>query len=110
MYVGHSSTQYTEFPSHPTPPQVKVNIIGDVIDQGATTLRMDPSGFSPHAAIYSMRPDARCVIHVHTPAAAAVSVHHTLEALATMFDSFPFIFYIYIYIYFLYSSLKEYFV
>ncbi|XP_038569896.1 adducin 3 (gamma) a isoform X2 [Micropterus salmoides] len=52
---------------------VKVNIIGDVIEQGSTNLRIDPSGFSPHAAIYSMRPDIRCIIHVHTPATAAVS-------------------------------------
>ncbi|XP_042340649.1 adducin 3 (gamma) a isoform X3 [Plectropomus leopardus] len=52
---------------------VKVNIIGDVIDQGSTNLRVDPAGFSPHAAIYSMRPDIRCIIHVHTPATAAVS-------------------------------------
>ncbi|KAK6300706.1 hypothetical protein J4Q44_G00288040 [Coregonus suidteri] len=52
---------------------VKLNIIGDVIDQGSTNLRVDPSGFSPHAAIYSIRPDARCCIHVHTPATAAVS-------------------------------------
>ncbi|XP_028256746.1 adducin 3 (gamma) a isoform X3 [Parambassis ranga] len=52
---------------------VKVNIIGDVIEQGSTTLRIDPAGFSPHAAIYSMRPDIRCIIHVHTPATAAVS-------------------------------------
>ncbi|XP_012722413.2 adducin 3 (gamma) a isoform X2 [Fundulus heteroclitus] len=52
---------------------VKVNIIGDVIEQGSTNLRIDSAGFSPHAAIYSMRPDIRCVIHVHTPATAAVS-------------------------------------
>uniref|UniRef100_A0A3P8S9P9 Adducin 3 (gamma) a n=1 Tax=Amphiprion percula TaxID=161767 RepID=A0A3P8S9P9_AMPPE len=52
---------------------VKVNIIGDVIEQGSTNLRIDPAGFSPHAAIYSMRPDIRCIIHVHTPATAAVS-------------------------------------
>ncbi|KAM6972018.1 adducin 3 (gamma) a isoform 2-T2 [Aplochiton taeniatus] len=52
---------------------VKVNIIGDVIDQGTTNLGIDSSGFSPHAAIYSMRPDVRCVIHIHTPATAAVS-------------------------------------
>ncbi|XP_069022797.1 adducin 3 (gamma) a isoform X3 [Embiotoca jacksoni] len=52
---------------------VKVNIIGDVIEQGSTNLRVDPAGFSPHAAIYSMRPDIRCIIHVHTPATAAVS-------------------------------------
>uniref|UniRef100_A0A667Z7L2 Adducin 3 (gamma) a n=1 Tax=Myripristis murdjan TaxID=586833 RepID=A0A667Z7L2_9TELE len=52
---------------------VKVNILGDVIDQGSTNLRIDAVGFSPHSAIYSMRPDIRCVIHVHTPATAAVS-------------------------------------
>ncbi|XP_077205784.1 gamma-adducin isoform X1 [Paroedura picta] len=52
---------------------VKVNIIGDVVDQGSTNLSIDSTGFSPHAAIYSMRPDVRCVIHVHTPATAAVS-------------------------------------
>ncbi|XP_015674316.1 gamma-adducin isoform X2 [Protobothrops mucrosquamatus] len=52
---------------------VKVNIIGDVVDQGSTNLRIDTAGFSPHAAIYSMRPDVRCVIHIHTPATAAVS-------------------------------------
>ncbi|KAM4750334.1 adducin 3 (gamma) a isoform 1-T3 [Anableps anableps] len=52
---------------------VKVNIIGDVIEQGSTNLRIDSAGFSPHAAIYSMRPDIRCIIHVHTPATAAVS-------------------------------------
>ncbi|XP_070608828.1 gamma-adducin isoform X1 [Erythrolamprus reginae] len=52
---------------------VKVNIIGEVVDQGSTNLRIDTAGFSPHAAIYSMRPDVRCVIHIHTPATAAVS-------------------------------------
>ncbi|XP_072527636.1 adducin 3 (gamma) a isoform X4 [Salminus brasiliensis] len=52
---------------------VKVNILGDVVDQGSTTLRIDPAGFSPHAAIYSMRPDVRCIVHIHTPATAAVS-------------------------------------
>ncbi|XP_072280429.1 gamma-adducin isoform X1 [Pyxicephalus adspersus] len=52
---------------------VKLNIIGEVVDQGSTNLRVDPSGFSPHAAIYSTRPDVRCVIHIHTPATAAVS-------------------------------------
>ncbi|KAG7492587.1 hypothetical protein MATL_G00016470 [Megalops atlanticus] len=52
---------------------VKVNIIGEVVDQGSTNLQIDHSGFSPHAAIYSMRPDVRCIIHIHTPATAAVS-------------------------------------
>lgn len=52
---------------------VKVNILGDVVDQGSTSLSIDNAGFSPHVAIYSMRPDVRCVIHIHTPATAAVS-------------------------------------
>lgn len=50
-----------------------MNIIGEVVDQGATDLRIDHFGFAPHAAIYSMRPDVRCIIHIHTPATAAVS-------------------------------------
>ncbi|KAM4599277.1 gamma-adducin-like isoform 2-T3 [Fundulus diaphanus] len=52
---------------------VKVNIIGDVVDQGSTDLGLDHFGFAPHAAIYSMRPDVKCIIHIHTPATAAVS-------------------------------------
>uniref|UniRef100_A0A8C7KIK6 Adducin 3 (gamma) b n=1 Tax=Oncorhynchus kisutch TaxID=8019 RepID=A0A8C7KIK6_ONCKI len=52
---------------------VKVNMIGDVVDQGSTHLEVDHSGFSPHAAVYSMRPDVRCIIHIHTSATAAVS-------------------------------------
>ncbi|XP_023785601.1 gamma-adducin isoform X1 [Cyanistes caeruleus] len=52
---------------------VKVNILGDVVDQGSTALSIDSVGFSPHVAIYATRPDVRCVIHIHTPATAAVS-------------------------------------
>ncbi|NXT72101.1 ADDG protein, partial [Chaetops frenatus] len=52
---------------------VKVNILGDVVDQGSTALSIASAGFSPHVAIYPPRPDVRCVIHIHTPATAAVS-------------------------------------
>ncbi|XP_075931856.1 gamma-adducin-like isoform X1 [Anarhichas minor] len=52
---------------------VKVNIVGGVVDQGSTDLSIDHFGFAPHAAIYSMRPDVRCIVHIHTPATAAVS-------------------------------------
>ncbi|XP_036919863.1 gamma-adducin isoform X1 [Sturnira hondurensis] len=52
---------------------VKVNIIGEVVDQGSTDLKIDQTGFSPHAAIYSTRPDVKCVVHLHTLATAAVS-------------------------------------
>lgn len=58
----------------PLLPQVKVNILGEVIQQGTTSLTVDPSGFSPHGAIYSVRPDVRCIVHLHTPATAAVSL------------------------------------
>lgn len=47
-------------------------MIGEVVDQGTTDLGIDHFGFAPHAAIYSMRPDVRCIIHLHTPATAAV--------------------------------------
>uniref|UniRef100_A0A3Q3LA92 Adducin 3 (gamma) b n=1 Tax=Labrus bergylta TaxID=56723 RepID=A0A3Q3LA92_9LABR len=52
---------------------VKVNIVAEVVDQGSTDLGIDHFGFASHAAIYSMRPDVRCIIHIHTPATAAVS-------------------------------------
>ncbi|XP_052009278.1 adducin 3 (gamma) b [Xyrauchen texanus] len=52
---------------------VKLNLIGEVVDQGATLLPVDVLGFKPHAAVYSARPDAKCVIHTHTPTTAAVS-------------------------------------
>ncbi|XP_059215568.1 adducin 3 (gamma) b [Centropristis striata] len=52
---------------------VKVNIVGEVVDQGSADLGIDHFGFAPHAAIYLMRPDVRCIIHIHTPATAAVS-------------------------------------
>ncbi|ROL45251.1 Gamma-adducin [Anabarilius grahami] len=51
---------------------VKVNLIGEVVDQGATT-PVDVLGFKPHSAVYSARPDAKCVIHTYTPNTAAVS-------------------------------------
>lgn len=52
---------------------VKVNIIGEVVDQGSTDLGIDQFGFASHSAIYSMRPDVRCIIHTHTAVTAAVS-------------------------------------
>jgi len=57
-----------------------VNILGDVVDQGSTTLSIDNAGFSPHVAIYSTRPDVRCVIHIHTPATAAVSLPSSIKS------------------------------
>uniref|UniRef100_A0A6I8P742 Class II aldolase/adducin N-terminal domain-containing protein n=1 Tax=Ornithorhynchus anatinus TaxID=9258 RepID=A0A6I8P742_ORNAN len=54
---------------------VKVNIVGEVVDRQRRQRRcpVDSVDFRLHAAIYAARPDVRCVIHLHTPATAAVS-------------------------------------
>lgn len=52
---------------------VKVNILGEVVDGGSTSLGVDTDRFGLHSAIYSARPDVRCLLHLHTPATTAVS-------------------------------------
>ncbi|XP_077377731.1 beta-adducin isoform X1 [Festucalex cinctus] len=52
---------------------VKVNILGEMVEKGSLNLAVDTEKFSLHSAIYSARPDARCLLHLHTPATAAVS-------------------------------------
>ncbi|XP_072904022.1 alpha-adducin isoform X7 [Hemitrygon akajei] len=52
---------------------VKVNLQGDIIDRGCTNLGINQAGFTLHSAIYATRPDIRCIVHIHTPAGAAVS-------------------------------------
>ncbi|XP_039624363.1 beta-adducin isoform X1 [Polypterus senegalus] len=52
---------------------VKVNILGELVEKGSTTFSVDTNGFHLHSAIYSARPDVRCVLHLQTPATAAVS-------------------------------------
>ncbi|KAL3865133.1 hypothetical protein ACJMK2_006757 [Sinanodonta woodiana] len=53
---------------------VKVDMQGEVVDPGSTTLGINKAGFMLHSAIHQFRPDIRCIIHLHTPAAVAVSV------------------------------------
>ncbi|XP_019806903.2 alpha-adducin isoform X2 [Globicephala melas] len=52
---------------------VKVSLQGEAVDRGSTNLGVNQAGFTLHSAIYAARPDAKCVVHVHTPAGAAVS-------------------------------------
>ncbi|XP_043095196.1 beta-adducin isoform X11 [Puntigrus tetrazona] len=52
---------------------VKVNVLGEVVERGSTSLGVDQSAFALHSAVYSARPDIRCLLHLHTPATAAVS-------------------------------------
>lgn len=54
--------------------QIKVNILGEVVEKGSSCFPVDTTGFCLHSAIYAARPDVRCIIHLHTPATAAVSV------------------------------------
>jgi len=34
---------------------------------------VNQAGFTLHSAIYAARPDVKCIVHIHTPAGAAVS-------------------------------------
>lgn len=43
------------------------------MDRGSTNLGVNQAGFTLHSAIYAARPDVRCIVHIHTPAGAAVS-------------------------------------
>uniref|UniRef100_A0A4W5NMM1 Alpha-adducin n=1 Tax=Hucho hucho TaxID=62062 RepID=A0A4W5NMM1_9TELE len=52
---------------------VKINIQGEIVDRGSTNLGVNQAGFTLHSAIYAARPDIKCIVHVHTPAGAAVS-------------------------------------
>ncbi|KAM4036801.1 beta-adducin isoform 1-T2 [Anomaloglossus baeobatrachus] len=52
---------------------VKVNILGEMVEVGSSMFEVDTSDFSLHSAIYSARPDVRCIIQLHTAATTAVS-------------------------------------
>ncbi|KAM4808534.1 alpha-adducin isoform 2-T2 [Rhinophrynus dorsalis] len=52
---------------------VKINLQGELIDRGSTNLGVNKAGFTLHSAIYAARPDVKCIVHIHTPAGAAVS-------------------------------------
>ncbi|CAF1361366.1 unnamed protein product [Adineta steineri] len=52
---------------------VKVDIAGNIIDSGSTTYGINRAGYTLHSAIHKARPDLKCIIHLHTPAVAAVS-------------------------------------
>ncbi|XP_050398354.1 alpha-adducin isoform X3 [Patella vulgata] len=52
---------------------VRVDMQGEVLDAGSTMLGINKAGFILHSAIHQARPDIKCIIHVHTPEAVAVS-------------------------------------
>lgn len=51
---------------------VKVNLAGKVID--GTGRAVNATGFTIHGAVHAARPDAECVIHLHTPWGVALSM------------------------------------
>ena len=50
---------------------VKVGLDGNVLE--ARAVEINPAGFTIHSAVHAARPDAQCVIHLHTIAGVAVS-------------------------------------
>ncbi|XP_072004942.1 beta-adducin [Engystomops pustulosus] len=52
---------------------VKVNILGEMVEVGSSSFEVDTRDFSLHSAIYSARPDVKCIIQLHTAATTAVS-------------------------------------
>ncbi|MCW5666168.1 MAG: class II aldolase/adducin family protein [Piscinibacter sp.] len=51
---------------------VKVNRHGEVVDGSGRSV--NPTGFTIHGAVHAARPDAACVIHLHTPWGVALSM------------------------------------
>jgi adducin len=52
---------------------IDFDFLGTVIDPGSTTFGINHAGYTLHSAIHKARPDLKCVIHLHTPAAVAIS-------------------------------------
>lgn len=52
---------------------VKIDIQGNLIDQGSTNFLFNRAGFNLHASIHRARPDLKAIIHIHHPAVVAVS-------------------------------------
>ncbi len=50
---------------------VKVDLAGNVLEERA--VKVNPAGFTIHSAVHAARPDAQCVIHLHTVAGIAVA-------------------------------------
>lgn len=52
---------------------IKINIHGEVLDQGCTDLPVNLAGYVIHSAVHRHRHDVGCVIHTHTRCGMAVS-------------------------------------
>jgi ribulose-5-phosphate 4-epimerase/fuculose-1-phosphate aldolase len=64
-------------PENKTPMMLKLETIdldGEVLEHGSTSLGINKAGFILHSAIHQARPDIKCIIHLHTGDAVAVSI------------------------------------
>uniref|UniRef100_A0A2C9JZ75 Class II aldolase/adducin N-terminal domain-containing protein n=1 Tax=Biomphalaria glabrata TaxID=6526 RepID=A0A2C9JZ75_BIOGL len=52
---------------------IKVDVQGNIVEPGSTQFGVSKAGFTLHSAIHQARPDIKCIVHLHTPAAVAVS-------------------------------------
>ena len=52
---------------------LSVDLEGNIKDAGTTCLGINKAGYVLHSTIHEARPDINCIIHVHTPDAAAIS-------------------------------------
>jgi len=52
---------------------VKVNMQGEVVEEGTTNFGVNQAGFLLHSALHQARPDIKCIIHLHNPNIVAVS-------------------------------------
>ncbi|CAG0909560.1 unnamed protein product, partial [Cyprideis torosa] len=48
-----------------------VDLKGAVIDPGTTNFGINLAGYTLHSAIHGVRPDIRCIVHIHTPSVVA---------------------------------------
>ena len=53
---------------------VKVNMQGEMVEEGTTNFGVNQAGFLLHSAIHQARPDIKCIVHLHTPNIVAVSL------------------------------------
>ncbi|XP_015116504.1 uncharacterized protein LOC107040785 isoform X3 [Diachasma alloeum] len=52
---------------------VKVDMQGQIVEQGTTNFGVHIGGFQLHSTIHAARPDIKCIIHITTPSVTAVS-------------------------------------
>ena len=52
---------------------VKIDVDGNIVEEGSQSRRVNAAGFTIHSAIHMARHDLACVVHTHTSAGIAVS-------------------------------------